>query len=128
MNQILNSIDSQKESLSENPIYSLLKLLPHAYQKMLPWRSDTFHYQFEQQVEAERLLDGSNEITLYHKVSPVKKVSNDTLNQRHSIPLDASFDSGIEILPTILTNDKVKVRVSSIFLMTRYQSSVLLIN
>ncbi|MCK5892986.1 MAG: AAA family ATPase [Endozoicomonadaceae bacterium] len=67
INKILNSIDSQKESLSENPIYSLLKLLPHAYQKMLPWRSDTFQYQFERQAEAERLLDGSNEITPYHK-------------------------------------------------------------
>ncbi|MBO9497076.1 hypothetical protein J7438_23735, partial [Thalassotalea sp. G20_0] len=62
INALLNVSDSQPPA-PENPIYSLLMSLPQSCQKRYPdrppWTGEDFQLRFEQQAEAERLLDGS---------------------------------------------------------------------
>ncbi|WP_422449609.1 AAA family ATPase [Endozoicomonas sp. ALB091] len=62
INALLNRSDSQPPA-PENPVYSLLMSLPQSCQRHYPdkppWTGDDFQYRFEQQAEAERLLDGS---------------------------------------------------------------------
>ncbi|MCK5894889.1 MAG: AAA family ATPase [Endozoicomonadaceae bacterium] len=70
INQLF-SIPSQRRSQLENPLYSLLKLLPRTHQKNYPntphWSSDTFEYQLDRQIAAEQQSDGSNELMPCHK-------------------------------------------------------------
>ncbi|WP_163373080.1 ATP-binding protein, partial [Endozoicomonas acroporae] len=62
INALLNVSDSPPTA-PENPVYSLLMSLPQSCQKRYPdrppWTGEDFQYRFEQQAEAERLLDGS---------------------------------------------------------------------
>ncbi|WP_422449612.1 AAA family ATPase [Endozoicomonas sp. ALB091] len=62
INALLNVSDSQQPA-PENPIYSLLMSLPRSCQRLYPdrppWTGEDFQYRFDQQAEAERLLDGS---------------------------------------------------------------------
>ncbi|MBO9495906.1 AAA family ATPase [Thalassotalea sp. G20_0] len=62
INALLNVSDSQPPA-PENPVYSLLMSLPQSRQRHYPdrppWTGEDFQYRFEQQCEAERLLDGS---------------------------------------------------------------------
>ncbi|MBO9497239.1 hypothetical protein J7438_24600, partial [Thalassotalea sp. G20_0] len=61
INALLNVSDSQPPA-PENPVYSLLMSLPQSCQKRYPdrppWTGEDFQLRFEQQAEAERLLDG----------------------------------------------------------------------
>ncbi|MBO9484319.1 AAA family ATPase [Salinisphaera sp. G21_0] len=62
INALLNVSDSQPPA-PENPVYSLLMSLPQSCQRNYPdrppWNGEDFQLRFEQQAEAERLLDGS---------------------------------------------------------------------
>ncbi|WP_257266926.1 AAA family ATPase, partial [Endozoicomonas sp. ONNA2] len=62
INALLSASDSQPPA-QENPVYSLLKSLPRSCQRLYPdrppWTGEDFQLRFDQQTEAERLLDGS---------------------------------------------------------------------
>ena len=62
INALPSASDSQPPAPA-NPVYSLLKSLPRSCQRLYPdrppWTGEDFQLRFEQQAEAERLLDGS---------------------------------------------------------------------
>lgn len=62
INALPSASDSQPPAPA-NPVYSLLKSLPQSCQRNYPdsppWTGEDFQLRFEQQTEAERLLDGS---------------------------------------------------------------------
>ena len=70
INAVLSPSISQQSS-TENPVYSLLKLLPRSCQRNYPnkppWTEGDFQHRFERQAESERLMDGSPELLPCHQ-------------------------------------------------------------
>ncbi|WP_257293828.1 AAA family ATPase [Endozoicomonas sp. YOMI1] len=70
INALLSASDSQQPA-PENPVYSLLMSLPRSCQRNYPdrppWTGEDFQRRFDQQTEAERLLDGSPELLPCHQ-------------------------------------------------------------